>query len=114
MLQSITKKEAPGYFYNEHLLTVEYSFSEYAPENRRMTSSKVWLDILFVHPQNSEAVTMRIAKSTLILCQPKDVIEAVVHREIRHFLQQPQQPQAKGHGTAYSYTGAAPALANVA
>jgi len=96
MLQ-IKKTEAPAYFYNDQLLTVEYSFAEDKPSCLEMSSNKLWLDILFVHPQQDEAVTIRVAKSTLILCQPKEVIEAVVHREIRNFL---QQSQVKAYGTA--------------
>jgi len=106
MLQ-MPKTEAPAYFYNDQLLTVEYSFSEYVPAQRWLTSSKLWLDILFVHPQVEEAVTIRVAKSTLILCQPKEVIEAVVHREIRHFL---QQSQVKEYGMAQNYAEAVPAF----
>jgi hypothetical protein len=103
MLPRTAKTEAPAYFYNEHLLTVEYSFSEYTPARRDMSSSKLWLDILFVHPQHHEAVTIRVAKSTLILCQSKEVIETVVHREIRIFL---QQSPIKEYGTAHNYADA--------
>lgn len=110
MLQSIKKTEAPAYFYNDQLLTVEYSFSEYTPAKRWITSSKVWLDILFVHPQSGEAVTIRVAKSTLILCQAREAIEAIVHREIRQFL---HQSQLKEYG-AYSHVEMRPAFANVA
>lgn len=96
MLQT-PKTSAPAYFYNDQLLTVEYSFSEYVLPQRWLSSNKLWLDIFFVHPQLEEAVTIRVVKSTLILCQPREVIEAVVHREIRHFL---QQAQVKEFGTA--------------
>ena len=90
MLHHSETSQAPAYFYHDVELTVEYSFSEYMPARPWITSNKLWLDILFVHPQSAEPVTIRIAKSTLILCQPREVIEAVVHREIRHFLLQPQ------------------------
>lgn len=106
MLQT-SKTKAPAYFYNDQLLTVEYSFSEHIQPQRWLTSNKLWLDILFVHPQKEEAVTIRVAKSTLILCQPREVIEAVVHREIRHFL---QQSQVKEYGTAPQAVEAMPAF----
>jgi hypothetical protein len=105
MLATIKKTTAPAYYYNDELLTVEYSFSEYKPANRWMTSSKLWLDILFTRPQDDQAVMIRVAKSNLILCQPREVIEAVVHREIRNFL---QQAHLQEHATAYSQ--AAPAF----
>ena len=95
------KTEAPAYIHNDHELTVQYSFSESTPPNRWLNNSKLWLDILFVHPQNEEVVTIRVAKTTLILCQPREVIEAIVHREIRHFL---HQSQVKEYGTAYNHT----------
>jgi hypothetical protein len=110
MLHSIKKAEAPAYFYNDHLLTVEYSFSEYTPASQWMGSSKVWLDILFVHPLHNESVTIRVAKSTLILCQSREVIEGVVHREIRNFL---QQSPVKEYGTAYHHAAAMPAFAGM-
>jgi len=96
MLPDIQKTEAPAYLYNDQLLTVEYSFAEYKQTYFEM-SGKLWLDILFVHPQKEEVVTIRVAKSTLILCQPKEMIEAVVYREIRNFL---QQGPVKEYGTA--------------
>lgn len=99
--------EAPAYVYNDQELTVEYSFSEYTPAARCMTNTKLWLDILFVHPQRGEVVTIRVAKSTLILCQSRDMIESIVHREIRHFL---RQAQVKEYGTAYSAMQAVPAF----
>lgn len=97
MLQSTTKTEAPAYLYHEQLLVVEYSFSEYRPAYFELSSNKIWLNILFMHPQQEESVTIQVAKSTLVLCQPKEVIEAVVHREIRNFL---QQAQVKEYGMA--------------
>jgi hypothetical protein len=102
------KSEAPAYIHNDQELTVQYSFSEFTPPTSWLTSSKLWLDILFIHPHNEETVTFRVAKSTLILCQPREVIEAVVHREIRHFL---HQTQVKEYGTAYSHSVALPAYA---
>jgi len=105
MLQT-PKTTAPDYYYNDQPLTVEYSFSEFIETPRWHTSNKLWLDILFVHPQNEEAVTIRVTKPTLILCQPREVIEAVVHREIRHFL---QQSRVKEYGTAQHYMEALPA-----
>lgn len=111
MLQNINTTEAPAFFYNDQLLTVEYSFSEYTPSRRWITSSKVWLDILFVHPQYDEAVTIRVARSTLILCQPKEVIEAIVHREIRQFL---HQSPIKEYGTTYNHAEIEPVYAEVA
>lgn len=99
MLQSQPKGKAPAYIYHDQPLTVEYSFSEYKLPNHWAAANKLWLDILFVHPQLAETVTIRIAKSTLILCQSKEVIEALVHREIRLFL---QQAQLKEYGTAHS------------
>jgi hypothetical protein len=98
MLQTIEKNQAPAYFYNDHQLTVEYSFSEHTPPNQWITSNKLWLDILFMHPEHHEAITIRVSKPTLILCQPREVIEAVVHREIRQFL---QQPQVKEYGSGF-------------
>ena len=106
MLQSIKKTEAPAYLYHNQLLTVEYSFAQDKPSYLEMNSNKLWLDILFMHPQQDEAVTIRIAKSTLILCQPKEVIEAVVHREIHNFL---QQSHVKEYGTTTTPVSLMPA-----
>jgi len=106
MLQRI-KTEAPAYVHHDQELTVEYAFSEYTQAGQWMTNSKVWLEILFVHPQKSEVVTIRIAKTTLLLCQSKEMIEATVHREIRNFL---HQTQVKEFGTAYSHLHAVPAF----
>ena len=80
--------QAPDFIYNELPIQAAYSFAEYT-DRQYWNSSKVWLDILFVHPENGTPANVRIVKSNLILCQPKEVIEAIVHREIKNFLQYP-------------------------
>jgi len=89
MYQPTTNQQAPQYLHNQASIEVVYSFSEYNDNPRWSNSSKVWLDILFVHPQSAEPANVRVAKSNLILHQPKEVVEAIVHREIRSFLQMP-------------------------
>lgn len=86
MNTSTSKQQTPLFLHNESLIQVAYSFSEFTRWNN---SSKVWLDILFVHPENDEPASVRVAKSNLILHQPKEVVEAIVHREVRSFLQLP-------------------------
>lgn len=80
---------APAFFYNDQTIQSAYSFAEYTDAHQWRTSGKIWLDILFVHPENGTPASVRVAKSNLILCQPKEVIEAIVHREIKTFLQYP-------------------------
>lgn len=89
MYTSTTNQQAPHYLHNENSIEVAYSFSEYNEKERWANNTKVWLDILFVHPQNDEPASVRVAKSNLILHQPKEVVEAIVHREVRTFLQMP-------------------------
>jgi hypothetical protein len=81
-------KQAPAFIYNEMPIQADYSFAEYN-DRYQWNSNKVWLDILFVHPENGTPANVRVAKSNLILCQPKEVIEAIVYREIKSFLQYP-------------------------
>jgi hypothetical protein len=80
--------QAPAFMYNALPIQAAYSFAEYT-DRHHWNSSKVWLDILFVHPENGTPANVRIAKSNLILCQPKEVVEAIVYREIKTFLQYP-------------------------
>jgi hypothetical protein len=80
---------APAFIYNDHAIQADYSFAEYTDTHRWNASGKIWLDILFVHPENGTPATVRVAKSNLILCQPKEVIEAIVYREVKSFLQYP-------------------------
>ncbi len=89
MTPTTHKSNAPAYLHNDNRIQVEYSFSEYTDTHHWTQSGKVWLDILFVHPENDEVASVRIAKSNLILCQPKEVVEAVVHNEVRQFLTLP-------------------------
>jgi hypothetical protein len=42
--------------------------------------------MVFRHPVKDEAVTVRSAKSALILTQPEEVIGAIAQREVRDFL----------------------------
>lgn len=95
MYNETPNTKAPTFLHNNNPIQVAYSFSEYTDNPRWHNSNKVWLDILFVHPENEEPANVRVAKSNLILCQPKEVIEAIVHREIRSFLSLPL--------TAYDY-----------
>lgn len=80
---------APAFYYNDKAIQADYSFAEYTDAHRWNASGKIWLDILFVHPENGTPASVRVAKSNLILCQPKEVVEAIVHREIKSFLQFP-------------------------
>lgn len=80
--------QAPAFIFNEQAIQAAYSFAEYT-DRHQWNSGKVWLDILFVHPENNTPANVRVAKSNLILCQPKEVIEAIVYREIKAFLQYP-------------------------
>lgn len=89
MYNPATNQQAPGFLHNENNFEVAYSFSEYTEKKSWSNNTKVWLDILFVHPQSDEPASVRVAKSNLILHQPKEVVEAIVHREIRDFLQMP-------------------------
>lgn len=95
MYNQNNNQQTPVMLHNDNLIQIAYSFSEYAETPRWNSSSKVWLDILFVHPENDEPASVRVAKSNLILCQPKEVVEAIVHREVRSFLALPL--------TAYDY-----------
>lgn len=95
MYNPTTNQQAPSYLHNESAIEVAYSFSEYNEKSSWTNNTKVWLDILFVHPKNDEPASVRVAKSNLILHQPKEVVEAIVHREVRSFLQMPV--------TAYDY-----------
>ncbi len=81
--------QAPAFMHNQHAIQAAYSFAEYTETPRWSSSGKIWLDILFVHPENDTPANVRVAKSNLILCQPKEVIEAIVYREIKSFLQYP-------------------------
>ena len=89
MAKRIDKTAAPSFIYNNQAVEVQYSFAEYTATSRWNNTHKVWLDILFVHPLSSEVANIRVAKSSLLLCQPKEVIEAIIHREIREFLTAP-------------------------
>lgn len=72
---------APAYFYKGHFIDVSYSFSACA-EKDSMSSDKVWLHILFMHPESQQAIMLQVVQPALILCQSKEVIEGIVHREI--------------------------------
>ncbi len=89
MYSETNNQQTPIFLHNDNLIQVAYSFSEYTENPQWNNSSKVWLDILFVHPENDEPANVRVAKSNLILHQPKEVVEAIVHREVRSFLQLP-------------------------
>ncbi len=81
-------QNAPAYFYHQQYLAVEYSFLPTEEIHYGMHSAHLWLDIVLEHPHRGGSINIRVIKSNLIVCQPREVIEAVVHREIRHFLQQ--------------------------
>ncbi|MGV3657321.1 MAG: hypothetical protein ACO1NX_05185 [Chitinophagaceae bacterium] len=89
MYNETNNQQTPIFLHKDSLIQVAYSFSEYTENLQWNNSSKVWLDILFVHPENDEPANVRVAKSNLILHQPKEVVEAIVHREVRSFLQLP-------------------------
>ena len=82
-------QQAPAFMHNEQAIQAAYSFAEYTDAHQWSNSGKIWLDILFVHPENETPASVRVAKSNLILFQPKEVIEAIVYREIKSFLQFP-------------------------
>ena len=89
MYNPTTNQQAPRFLHHESAIEVAYSFSEYSEKASWTNHTKVWLDILFVHPHSDEPASVRVAKSNLILHQPKEVVEAIVHREVRSFLQMP-------------------------
>jgi hypothetical protein len=68
------------------IIDVAYSFSSDTVTVGSINPSHVFLDILFMHPRTSEVVNMRTVVSANLLCQPKDQVEAAVHREIRNAL----------------------------
>ncbi len=77
---------APLFYFNGYKIEASYSLSTEGKNSGGKKSNKVWLDMEFKHPIKDEAVTVRSAKSGLILSQPKEVIEAIAQRDIRTFL----------------------------
>jgi hypothetical protein len=75
MTTATTKTNAPAFLLNETAIQIEYSFSEYTEVPHWNSSNKIWLDILFVHPESDEVASVRVVKPNLILCQPKEVID---------------------------------------
>jgi hypothetical protein len=85
MLLDATKTTA--FLFDEQFIKAQYFFSTASALPRQGKSHKILLEISFNPPGKNEKVDLRVVKSVLILCQPKEVIEAVVQREIREFLQ---------------------------
>ncbi len=65
---------------------VAYSFSPCEQTIKSFTANKVYLDILFVHPRTSEAISLRTTTPAHLLYQSKEAIEHAVYREIRSAL----------------------------
>lgn len=79
-------KTFTSFFFNEIIVRAEYFFTN-APAEYMSNRHKILIEIKFRHPDTGEQIDLRVVKSILLLCQPKEVIEVVVHREIREFLQ---------------------------
>ena len=76
-----------GFLFDEQFIRADYFFSTASSLPKQGKSHKILLEISFNPPGKSDIIDLRVVKSVLIICQPKEVIEAVVHREIREFLQ---------------------------
>ena len=82
-----TTSSAPLFYFNGFGIEASYSFSTYEDRAaKKAKSNKVWLDMVFTHPVKEEPVTVRAAKSAMILNQPREVIEAIALRDVREFL----------------------------
>lgn len=76
-----------GFTLNDESVKASYFFSNATPVSKAGKSHKILMEISFTHPLTGDQIDLRVIKSILILCQPKEVIEAVVLREIKEFLQ---------------------------
>lgn len=85
MSNTTTTSNAPTFYFNNYSIEATYSFSEYSTTSKTK-NSKVWLNMVFTHPTKEEAIVVRTAKSSRILKQPKEVIEAIAQRDIRNYL----------------------------
>jgi len=81
-----TTSNAPVFYFNGHSIQATYSFSEYDKAGKPAKSSKIYLDMQFPHPTKNETVKVRAPKSSRILNQPKEVIEAIAQRDVKDFL----------------------------
>ena len=72
--------------YEEQELKVRYRFTNASKESSASKSHKVLIELSFVHPATGEQFDLCVIKSVLLLCQPSEVIEAVIHREVKEFL----------------------------
>ncbi len=79
-------KNTTKLFYNERFVTIEYFFTNAASESFASKSHKILIELSFTNPVTGEQVDLCVVKSVLLLCQPVEVIEAVVQREAREFL----------------------------
>lgn len=80
-------KKSTSLCFDEQVIAVEYGFSSAASESYTAKSHKILIEIHFVHPVRKERVDLCVVKSVLILCQPAEVVEAVIRREVKEFLQ---------------------------
>ncbi|HEX2535841.1 MAG TPA: hypothetical protein VHK69_18995 [Chitinophagaceae bacterium] len=72
------------FFWNDREIIARYAFSR----SVRMAgsgASTICLEIRFEIPSSGELTQLTVIKSGLILFQPLEVVEAIVHREIRSF-----------------------------
>ena len=76
----------PSFNFNNHSIEATYSFSEYSGNSKTAKSNKVWLNMMFTHPVKEEPIVVRAAKSSRLLSQPKEVIEAIAQRDLRNYL----------------------------
>ena len=73
--------------FDDQFIEAGYFFSNAAPVSKAGKSHKILVGVSFNHPLTGDKIDLRVIKSILILCQPKEVIDAVVNREIKEFLQ---------------------------
>ena len=79
-------KNSSTLFYEESFVHIGYFFTNAGPESYASKSHKVLIEMSFVHPVTAEQVDLCVVKSVLLLCQPVEVVEAVVQREVKEFL----------------------------
>lgn len=79
-------KNTSKLLYNENFVSIDYFFANAASESHAGKSHKVLIELSFFHPVTGESVDLRVVKSVLILSQPVAVIEAVIQREVKEFL----------------------------
>lgn len=84
-----TQQPVTSIYLDQTFVDVAYAFSPYQSRQLGMHTPHVFLDILFMHPRTSEPVSLRVTAQAYLLCQPKEIVEAAVHEEIRNALHFP-------------------------